>query len=543
MATTLFFSFLGSLVICMALIPPLMASAGRLHILDVPRGRRIHSGSVAKVGGIALAVGTFIGVLMWAPRDEVVVASLLGGLTILLFGIWDDRVGLSYRAKFAGQAVAAFTVLVFGGVQITSLPLVPDEWFSPWIGLPLTFVVLIAVTNAVNLADGLDGLAGGLSLISFAGMAYLAFQTGDPLLMLMIVSVLGGLLGFLRFNTYPARIFMGDAGSQFLGFYLGVTGLVLTHPAHGPYSFMLALFIWGLPLLDTLGVMIQRWREGRSPFIGDRNHLHHKLLGMGCSHRGAVMLIYTGQTAVVALGYALRWQADWLSAAIYLVVASGVLLLFLRPVPRVRRAEEAGAWQDLGGISGWLEAHPRVAQAPIHLLAAGVIGFLMVSVLLSRTVSRDAGLVAAGLLIVVVAGRGLLPRMTPFWVRVGLYVGSTFVLYFGEVGLGPVSHWWGRPVDLVLIGVAALVLIMMRLGASGRFETTPLDSLMILLALVLPFLPELQMGEINVSLLAAKLIVLFFSFELLLHAYADRVTQAWLATMCLLGGLAVRAWW
>ena len=543
MATTLFFSFLGSLVICMALIPPLMASAGRLHILDVPRGRRMHSGSVAKVGGIALAVGTFIGVLMWGPKDEVVVASLLGGLTILLFGIWDDRVGLSYRAKFAGQAVAALVVMALGGVQISSLPLVPDDWFGPLLSFPLTFVVLIAVMNAVNLADGLDGLAGGLSLISFAGMAYLAFQTDDGLLMLMIVSVLGGLLGFLRFNTHPAKIFMGDAGSQFLGFYLGVTGLVLIHPSHGPYSPMLVLFIWGLPLLDMLGVMVQRWREGRSPFIGDRNHLHHKLLGMGRSHREAVILIYAGQVAMVALGYGLRWQPDWMSAGIYFVAAGVVLFLFLHPGAGLRRTEHAGPAQASGGIAGWLDAHPLVARMPFQLLAVAVSGFLMVSVVMPLTVTRDAGIVAASIMIVGIAGWLLLPRMTPFWVRVGLYVGSTFVLYFGEVGSSVVSNWWARPVDLFLIGVAVLVMMVMRLGASGRFETTPLDSLMILLALVLPFLPELHVGEINVSVLTAKLIVLFFAFELLLHAYADRVAQAGLVALWVLGGLAVRAWW
>lgn len=543
MATTLFFSFLGSLVICMALIPPLMASAGRLQILDVPRGRRMHSGSVAKVGGIALAVGTFIGVLMWGPKDEVVVASLLGGLTILLFGIWDDRVGLSYRAKFGGQALAALVVMAFGGVQISSLPFVSDDWFGPWLSLPLTFLVLIAVTNAVNLADGLDGLAGGLSLISFAGMAYLAFQTDDALLVLMIVSVLGGLLGFLRFNTHPAKIFMGDAGSQFLGFYLAVTGLVLIHPSHGPYSPLLVLFLWGLPLLDMLGVMIQRWREGRSPFIGDRNHLHHKLLGMGCSHRKAVVLIYTGQTAMVALGYGLRWQPDWILAAMYLAAVCGVLFLFLHPVAGLRKARETGGAQASGGVTGWMDEHPRLAQAPIRLLAASVTGFLLVSVALPGTVSEDAGVVAAGLLVAVLAGLILLPRMTPFWVRVGLYVGGTFVLYFGEIGSSAVSHWWVRPVDLFLVGVAVLVMMVMRLGATGRFETTPLDSLMILLALVLPFLPELQVGEINASVLTAKLIVLFFAFELLLHAYADRVAQAGLVALWLLGGLAVRAWW
>ena len=542
MATNLFFSFLGSLVTCMALIPPLMASAGRLHILDIPGGRRIHSGSVAKVGGIALAVGTLLGVLMWGPKNDIAIASLLGGMTILLFGVWDDRVGLTYRAKFAGQALAAFIVVTFGGVQIGNLPLIPYESFSLWIALPLTFVTLIAVTNAVNLSDGLDGLAGGLSLISFAGMAYLAFQTDDALLMLMIVSVLGGLLGFLRFNTHPAKIFMGDAGSQFLGFYLGVTGLVLTNPANGPYSVMLALFIWGLPLLDMIGVVIQRLREGRSPFIGDRNHLHHKLLSIGFSHRKAVVLIYIGQAAMVAVGYGLRWQPDWLLAAIYLAVASAVVYLFLRPDAGARRAEEVRSAEVHGGIVGWLGAHPRLAQMPVRLLAISVTGFLMVCVLLPRTVSQDVGLVAAGLLIVVIAGRILLPRMMPLWVRMGLYVGSTFLLYFTEVMKDASTQVWIRPVNLFFILVAGLVVTIMRLNAAKQFDITPLDSLMLLLAVLLPFLPDLHVGEVSLSLLTAKLIVLFFAFELLLHTYADRLTQAGVVALWLLGGLTLRAW-
>ena len=543
MATTLFFSFLGSLVICMALIPPLMASAGRLHMLDLPGGRRMHSGSMAKVGGIALAAGAFIGMLMWGPKDQAAVASLVGGAIILLFGIWDDRVGLTYRTKFAGQALAAFVVITFGGVQITSLPLISVEWFGPWVGIPLTFVTLIAVTNAVNLSDGLDGLAGGLSLISFAATAYLSFQTDDPFLMLMVVSVLGGLLGFLRFNTHPAKIFMGDAGSQFLGFFLGVTGLALANPAHGPYGLMVALFVWGLPVLDMVGVMAQRLREGRSPFIGDRNHLHHKLLGLGWPHRQAVMLIYLGQAAMVALGYLLRWQSDWVLVTIYLVVAGCIVSLFVRSTTHETGISVAQEVWHSGKKIGWIERHPGLAYLPTHLLALAVTGFLLASVVLPHTVPSDAGVMAAGLFLVIAIGMRCFPRMTPVLVRAGLYVGSTFLLYFGEFGNLPGTSPWMRPDNLFLIGLAGLVVLVLRLSLVRQFETTPLDSLMVLLAMLVPFLPELHVGNINLSVLSAKLMVLFFAFELVLHAYGERVALAGLVALWLLGGLVVHVWW
>jgi UDP-GlcNAc:undecaprenyl-phosphate/decaprenyl-phosphate GlcNAc-1-phosphate transferase len=542
-ATTLFFSFLGSLVICMALIPPLMASAGQLHMLDLPGGRRMHSGSMAKVGGIALAVGASIGMLMWGPKDQAAVASLLGGAIILLFGMWDDRVGLTYRTKFAGQALAAFVVIAFGGVQISSLPMIQDAWFSPWIGIPLTFLTLIAVTNAVNLSDGLDGLAGGLTLISFAGTAYLALQTDNAFLMLMVVSVLGGLLGFLRFNSYPAKIFMGDAGSQFLGFFLGVTGLVLTNPAHGPYSLMLAFFVWGLPVLDMLGVTAQRLHEGRSPFVGDRNHLHHKLLGLGWAHRQAVMLIYLGQAAMVALGYLLRWQSDWVLVTIYLVVAGCIVSLFIRSTTNDTCISVLQEVRQLGKNIGWIERYPGLAYLPRHVLALAVTGFLLASVVLPHTVPSDAGVIAAGLFLVIAIGMRCFPLMTPVFVRAGLYVGSTFLLYFGEFGNLPGTSPWMRPDNLFFIGLAGLVVLVLRLSLVRQFETTPLDSLMVLLAMLFPFLPELHVGDINLSVLSAKLMVLFFAFELVLHAYAERVAPAGLVALWLLGGLVVRAWW
>src|SRR5262245_21530959 len=216
MDTSLFFSFIGSLIICMALIPALTASARRLLFVDVPRERHAHDAPIAKVGGIAFALATFSAGLLWAPKDQLILSSLLGGAVILLFGMWDDRVSLTPRMKFIGQVLAASIVIGLAGVRLTTVPFVNDQLFPAWVAIPLTLVVIVGVTNAVNLADGLDGLAGGLSLISFAGIGYLAYQAEEFQLVFLMVAVLGGVLGFLRFNTYPARIFMGDAGSQFL---------------------------------------------------------------------------------------------------------------------------------------------------------------------------------------------------------------------------------------------------------------------------------------------------------------------------------------
>lgn len=541
MSGPLFFSFIASLAICMALIPALMATAGRLQFLDFPGSRKIHPVPVAKVGGLAFAAGTFAAMLLWAPKDQLITASLIGGAVILLFGAWDDRVGLGPRTKFFGQVAAALILVGFGGIHVTTVPFFGDDALPLWVAVPLTIFLLVGVTNALNLADGLDGLAGGLSLLSFVGMAYLAYQAGDWVVMSMMVPVLGGLLGFLRFNTYPARIFMGDAGSQFLGFYLGVCAIVLTDPMRGPYSPALASLIWGLPILDTAGVMIQRWTEGRSLFSADKNHIHHKLLGLGLSHREAVLAIYGVHAALVGLAYVMRWQADALILGVYGLVGCAVLSLFLRrrgPFAAPAAPEAATPVSPSAGPSdGW---HTRW---PVQALAVLVPAFLGTAALLPGRVPSDLAYVAMGLFLLVLLVMVAAPSLQPMAVRVGLYVGGTFVLYLIEQPAADAPSSWRTPLNVFFLGVTLLIMFAIRFGVKQRFQTTPLDYLMICLAFAIPFLPEMRIGDINLSVLTAKMIVMFLALELMLHVLPDRMTRFGMVSLWVLFILGIRAWW
>lgn len=526
----------------MALIPPLMTFATRLQFVDVPsEQRKIHSGSVPKVGGIAFAVGTFLTMLVWVPKEEVVTSVLLGGLIILGFGMWDDRVNLPYSLKILGQMAAGLIVLWYGRVILTSVPFVDDE-IAFALGAPLTLVIVVGVTNAINLADGLDGLAGGLSLISFAGMACLAYLIEDHLVMWLMVPILGALLGFLRFNTYPARIFMGDAGSQFLGFYLALSAIVLTDSYRGPYTPSLVLFLLGVPPLDTLGVMLQRIKEGRSPFVADRNHVHHKLLSAGFSHYEAVLIIYLLHGGMVALAYVLRWQSDLVVWSIYLGIAACILALFVCPIRTVADASPISQLRArlLESVSS-LSTYSWLTKEPIRLLGMAVPAFLICSVFLPTHVPEEMGLWAVALFGVVLGGLWLVPATAPLLVRAGLYVGSTFVMYLIEQ-LPMTSTVWS-PLHLLFLFLASLVVLTIRFNAEHRFQTTPLDYLTVFLALLIPMLPELHVHELSLSLLIAKLIVLFFSFELLLHTFSQRLTQLGLVSLWLLFAISIRAWW
>lgn len=529
MSTLFFFGFMASLLISMALLPPLRASASRLRFLDIPNARKVHATPIAKIGGLAFGAGTFAAILMWTPKEDVVLGSLVGGVVILAFGAWDDRVCLGYKAKFAGQFLAACLAIWIGDIQLHTLPAI--------VGLPLTIIFIIGVTNAINLADGLDGLAGGLSFLSFAAIGYLAYAGGDTILTLLVLSLLGGLLGFLRFNTYPARIFMGDAGSQFLGFFLAIFSLILTDPSRGAYSVLLAFLILGLPLLDTIGVFTQRIMEKRSPFIADKNHLHHRLLSVGLSHREAVMIIYMIQFCLVGLSVILRWYSDGVLLMTFLVATGSILAIFTLNVhitlaPYLRAAREA-----LAQLSSAAARHHWIAGVPIRALAVMTPCFLGISALWPASVPHDLAYVSIALSFSLIMALWKLRPYIHILVRISLYVGTVAIMYLGALASHPATH---MPINVYLIIVALLVALTIRCGEGHRFQATPLDYLMGFLALVIPALPELHIGVINMGLLTAKIIVLLFAIELLLHVFARRMVHLAYLALWIHFALAVR---
>ena len=180
-----------------------------------------------------------------------------------------------------------------------------------WIAIALTIVLIVGVTNAINLADGLDGLAGGICLLSFCCIGYLAFLGENTVITLISLSLIGAIFGFLRFNTYPASLFMGDTGSQFLGFSLVTVSVALTQETTA-LSPVLPIIICGLPVLDTTMVIVNRLLGGRSPFMPDKKHFHHRLMNLGFFHSEAVFVIYVIQAFFVVSAFIFRFYSEWL---------------------------------------------------------------------------------------------------------------------------------------------------------------------------------------------------------------------------------------
>ncbi len=265
----------------------------RVGAIDVPKdNRRMHSKPIPTMGGLAIFVSFTFGVLAFVPLDMTYVGLLLGALMITIMGMMDDIYNLKAWVKLAVQ-VAAALVVTFCGVVIDKI-----AWFNTFIyfgdwAIPITVLWIVAITNTINLIDGLDGLACGITAISSISLLVVSALTVQNPTVIVIAAILAGsCLGFLPYNLNPAKIFMGDVGAMFLGFVLSVISIQGFFKVNAVVAFIVPFLVLGLPILDTLFAIIRRLLKGQHPFHADRKHFHHRLIDMGLNQKQAVMLLY-----------------------------------------------------------------------------------------------------------------------------------------------------------------------------------------------------------------------------------------------------------
>jgi UDP-GlcNAc:undecaprenyl-phosphate GlcNAc-1-phosphate transferase len=505
-----------AVAVSMLVIPLLTRAAPRLGLIDQPDSRKVHAVPVPRVGGWGIVIGGLAPLLLSFNLSPLVGSYVAGVAILFVFGVWDDARTLGHWTKFAGQALAVALVVFYGDLYVTRLPFFETE-LNPTVGRWFTMFALVGAINAINHSDGLDGLAGGESLLTLIAVAVLGYVGGDALAVGIALATIGGILGFLRYNSHPARVFMGDAGSQALGFTLGFLAVYITQVTHTASSPALALLLLGLPIADILVVLYQRIRAGGSWFMATRNHVHHRLLDLKFEHYETVIIIYSIQAALVVCGVVMRYEADWAVLAVYGAIV-GALFVGLRYAERsgwrVRRGRHASSAVEtaIGSVlsSAWLR------RMPLLLISVVVPVFMLFSSLWVARVPPDFA-IAAGILALVVAAEMLRARVTRSLAgRGAVYAAAIFsayllIFYPGAAG-APV-----RGATIAVIGVLAVAIAAyVRLSARQEFGTTPTDYLVVFGILALIVFGAANVGSRTIVELVAYAVVLLYGCEVVL---------------------------
>ncbi|ORX22982.1 undecaprenyl-phosphate alpha-N-acetylglucosaminyl 1-phosphate transferase [Thermoanaerobacterium sp. PSU-2] len=315
-------SFVVAFVAALMATPAAKKLAYKIGAIDIPKDkRRVHNKPVPLIGGLAIYLGTVLSMLLFLPKSETNLGIIAGSTIIVVLGIFDDKYELKAKVKLLGQLLAAF-VVVLSGVRI--------DWLTNPFGdgminigvfaIPLSIFWIVGITNAMNLIDGLDGLAAGIASISSGSLFVVSLLNGRYATALITVAVTGAALGFLPYNFNPAKIFMGDTGAMFLGFILSAVSIQGAVKSAAAIAIAVPILALGVPVFDTIFAIIRRLANKKPIMEADKGHLHHRLLALGLSQRQAVFVMY-GVSLFLGLSAILISSTNGAKGYIILIVA------------------------------------------------------------------------------------------------------------------------------------------------------------------------------------------------------------------------------
>ncbi|MGM8364822.1 glycosyltransferase family 4 protein [Virgibacillus sp. W0181] len=289
-------AFFIALLLSFLFTYPIKKLAIKLRVVDFPNFRKIHTKTTPRLGGVAVFLGAFFGALYLQPRHEHLPEIVLGAFVILLTGALDDRYSIRPVIKLSGQLIAA-SFLISSGLIIERITL-------PMIGMIdlgvasvlITLLWVVGITNAINLIDGLDGLATGVTTIAFTSMLVMAIIDMQIVAAYLCIVLIGANIGFLYHNFYPAKIYMGDTGSNFLGYMIAVVSMLGLFKNIALFSFIIPVIVLAIPIFDTLFAIVRRAYNKERIMGADNKHIHYQLLKAGYSHRKTVLIIYAFST-------------------------------------------------------------------------------------------------------------------------------------------------------------------------------------------------------------------------------------------------------
>ena len=331
---------IGSAFLSLLALRLLTPVAFAFKLLDIPQGRKTHKEPTPLIGGLAVYLSVLGMVAFAAPLGDHQQAFLIGGTVVMLVGMMDDIRPLGVRVRLAIQVLAIAIVISMTDLKIERLPYLigTGEFELGFFALPFTVIAVIGLMNAFNMVDGIDGLAGSLAIIAIAGIAAFATLRGTSEDLTLVILLGAAIIPYLAHNLglFGKKVFLGDAGSMFIGFVLAWTLIAQVQSEHQTVSSTSVLWCVALPVIDTLGVMVRRIRKGRSPFKPDRDHLHHIIQRAGLSTRLSLMFISSAAVVILAVGLIIETVVPHLALLLFLSLF-GVYLFALLHAWKVQK--------------------------------------------------------------------------------------------------------------------------------------------------------------------------------------------------------------
>lgn len=322
MIRQLIFAFTSSLITVLIITPLVIRIALTTGVTDQPDYRKVHIKPMPRLGGLAIFIGVTVGYFVSGLFNKEITAITVGGIAIFLLGLLDDKYGLSPKIKLIVQFIVSLLVIASGlTIEVLNIPFL-GVYELGLFSYPLTVFWVIGITNAINLIDGLDGLAVGISGIVVSTIAILAGINGNHLILTICIIFIGSVIGFLPYNFHPAKIFMGDSGALLLGYTISIISLIGLYKSVTLFSFIVPILILGVPVFDVTFAIIRRIANKKPISAPDKGHLHHRLLLLGLSHRQTVLVLYSMSVAFSIIAYAFSSTTLWGS----ILILCGVLV-------------------------------------------------------------------------------------------------------------------------------------------------------------------------------------------------------------------------
>lgn len=524
-----------AMVTTLLLVPTFKKLAHVTGAIDEPNDRKVHTGRIPRMGGLAMFFGCLITFVIYLKGFEQYRGIFLGMVIMVIVGMLDDSMDLGPRYKLLGQLVAASAAMFLSDVNINFLGGVVDSHYN--LGLfsaPLTLFWIVGVTNAINLSDGLDGLAGGISLIAFTCFGFLAYQRADIQSFTLCLVLIGSILGFLRYNMHPAEIFMGDSGSLFLGYCLATLSIAGNFKSVTALTLITPVLVLLVPIADTLWAIIRRVRQGRSPFSADKLHFHHKLLNRGMDQPQTVAALYTVSMALSIAAVILANSSSFKYVLAPILALS--LGLFLAQIVGI--ADVASwAYRFSARLREWLPFHiqPFIARLSLRLIQVGValyvLNFVLGLPLVPANILLAAGITSFLILYLAMSTKSKAAESFMFFIFFFLAGVLVLATHYLQQNRGQMSH------DLIYLESAAFLLLV--LGLLGRFMvnkpteiflSTPLELVIFLVLVFMAIIPEEIRAQYHLVGITLRTFFLFLALKMVAMNWSGRKHHAVAAT-------------